>query len=337
MAISERRLLANRLNALKSTGPRTPDGKARVSKNRMRHGLSGVDPVLPEECVESFHLFEGEVNEHLDPRQPIEVMLAGQICSLLWRMRRIGRMEVRVFEQALEHESARKCDTSLDAVARQLSQPDHALMTMSRYERSLRNALMRTLSEYRRVKDTFGAPRSCRDYHIAPVPRATVSSAPMAFASDPPRGALPDRSMDDCAPSTLLSAAQDDEVIDALPIDDAPVNDAPAAPCPQRQSAVAHELTIQTQRQSRQAAPQPPAAAQVTAAAEPEKHASNAEKQTQFGLVQSHFATDQSQPGVAERREEALARDHPRPQTVPRVHTQERTQAGIQERFEVTS
>jgi hypothetical protein len=39
---SERQIAANRLNALKSTGPRTGAGKSRSSKNAYKHGLSGV-------------------------------------------------------------------------------------------------------------------------------------------------------------------------------------------------------------------------------------------------------------------------------------------------------
>ena len=42
---SERRLFANRANALKCTGPRTSAGKARASRNALRHGLE-----LPVSC-----------------------------------------------------------------------------------------------------------------------------------------------------------------------------------------------------------------------------------------------------------------------------------------------
>jgi hypothetical protein len=47
--VSEARLRANRLNALKSTGPRTPLGKGRSRRNGLKHGLSGAGVVLPDD------------------------------------------------------------------------------------------------------------------------------------------------------------------------------------------------------------------------------------------------------------------------------------------------
>ncbi len=39
MPISDKQLTANRANAAKSTGPRTPDDKARSARNRWTHGF----------------------------------------------------------------------------------------------------------------------------------------------------------------------------------------------------------------------------------------------------------------------------------------------------------
>jgi hypothetical protein len=45
---------ANRRNAQKSTGPNTPEGKAAVSMNTLRHGLRARTVVLPGENREEF-------------------------------------------------------------------------------------------------------------------------------------------------------------------------------------------------------------------------------------------------------------------------------------------
>ena len=45
MSCSPARLAANRLNALKSTGPRTTDGKAASRRNACRHGLAGAGDI----------------------------------------------------------------------------------------------------------------------------------------------------------------------------------------------------------------------------------------------------------------------------------------------------
>src|SRR5690242_13579989 len=54
---SEARVRANRLNAQKSTGARTPEGKKRSSLNATRHGLLAQTLHLPEEEMSAYHEF----------------------------------------------------------------------------------------------------------------------------------------------------------------------------------------------------------------------------------------------------------------------------------------
>ena len=53
---TEAQTIANRRNSQKSTGPRTPQGKAVVSKNAVKHGLFASENVIKGENQEDFDI-----------------------------------------------------------------------------------------------------------------------------------------------------------------------------------------------------------------------------------------------------------------------------------------
>ena len=50
---SDKQARANRQNALKSTGPKTPEGKDAVRLNALKHGLRSEEILLPGEDEEA--------------------------------------------------------------------------------------------------------------------------------------------------------------------------------------------------------------------------------------------------------------------------------------------
>jgi hypothetical protein len=95
--MSARQLAANRRNAEKSTGPKTPAGRAAVAGNAVKHGIFSK-----EVLVKGLHIKENsrelsDLRERfwhdLDPIGPVEEMLVDQIVTTHWRWRRALKAE----------------------------------------------------------------------------------------------------------------------------------------------------------------------------------------------------------------------------------------------------
>ena len=88
---------ANRLNAQKSTGPRTPEGKERASRNAVKHGLLAEQVVIHGEDPAEFDGYRDRMLGELAPVGEVETMLAERAVSLAWRLRRAERLQSAVF------------------------------------------------------------------------------------------------------------------------------------------------------------------------------------------------------------------------------------------------
>ncbi len=90
---TEAQIAANHRNAEASTGPRTTEGKARVSRNATTFGLySAGDVVRPEE-ESLYQAFCEDFRQQLAPRGAMETTLAGEIVHAAWRLRRCAEAE----------------------------------------------------------------------------------------------------------------------------------------------------------------------------------------------------------------------------------------------------
>ena len=83
----------NESNAQHSTGPRSPQGKAKVAQNARKLGLFVSDSTLVQEDPDEFaDLLAGYIADYL-PQGAIELELVRQLTAATWRLRRIDRME----------------------------------------------------------------------------------------------------------------------------------------------------------------------------------------------------------------------------------------------------
>jgi hypothetical protein len=100
--MTKKRLAANRRNALKSTGPTSPEGKARASMNALKHGLRSSSLAVPIlENAEDWEAHRRFVLQDLAPVGYLERILAERIAAILWRLGRVVRYESAVVSNAI--------------------------------------------------------------------------------------------------------------------------------------------------------------------------------------------------------------------------------------------
>jgi hypothetical protein len=89
---------ANRVNAQRSTGPRTADGKAVVGANALRAELRSARLLVEGEDPQEFQALCGELHAALRPVGAVEIALAERIAVALWRQRRLINAEAAAID-----------------------------------------------------------------------------------------------------------------------------------------------------------------------------------------------------------------------------------------------
>ena len=101
--VTEKTLAANRLNAKRSTGPRTERGKNYSKFNAVKTGLFAEHVVIPK-CDGGYYEDDDDPNEQFSqlmealqqeykPEGPSEVFLVAQLAECMWKQRRMSRSE----------------------------------------------------------------------------------------------------------------------------------------------------------------------------------------------------------------------------------------------------
>lgn len=87
----------------KDGGPKTAAGKARSSRNAVKHGFVSLAPVIPDLEVEAdWWRYRSDILESLEPVGELEETLAGRIAEYLWRLRRVPAFEANKVRAALQ-------------------------------------------------------------------------------------------------------------------------------------------------------------------------------------------------------------------------------------------
>ena len=215
---------ANRRNANKSTGPRTPEGKTASSRNALQHGLCAEKLLLDHEDPDEFAVLRDDFLARLRPVGPVEEELVDRIAAAQWRLRRTLPLEAQIYSTRLARLASQRIRPGLLPIE-PVPPPDdlgnafladcaqsQALLKLARYEASLERSITRNL---RQLADLQKARLSAQPAEIETAER--TQSSPQ-----PPTPSPRERSEPAPSPGERSSSV--------TPLDDAsPRNNSPAA------------------------------------------------------------------------------------------------------------
>ena len=206
---TDKQISANRLNALKSTGPKTPEGRAAVRLNGVKHGLFAETLVLPGESESDFTaLLESYEAEH-QPATPTEEALVQELTMAMWRLRRLYHAEAAFLARERKSRAEWHSETKLDdytLTGMAISSNQDTVSTFRRQEAALERTFYRALHELQRLrarrpaalalvppvrKPTSPAPE-INDIPPTPDPAIPTPPEPVASNPSPPDPPAPD-------------------------------------------------------------------------------------------------------------------------------------------------
>ena len=78
---TEAQINANRLNAQKSTGPTSPEGKARSALNALKSGIDAWSHIIPGEDPAELEALTAAFLQHYRPVDPVQLSLVDTLVS----------------------------------------------------------------------------------------------------------------------------------------------------------------------------------------------------------------------------------------------------------------
>jgi hypothetical protein len=138
---------ANRQNARKSTGPKTPKGKAVVALNALKHGLLSRHVHLADEDEAALVELGKRLRAHLQPVGEFEVLLVDRMVTAVWRLRRLHAVETHVFAKP-----NRFSPQAPAQVGEAFQTGMQTFAMLSRYETTIERGLYKALHELQRLQ-----------------------------------------------------------------------------------------------------------------------------------------------------------------------------------------
>jgi hypothetical protein len=174
---------ASRANSLKSTGPRSTQGKAASRFNALKHGIYAQHQIMFDESAEDLADLAAEYHEHHSPADSDQRLLVDTLVHNEWRLRRMRRVEAVLWEHAADsfltqHPEVEACNSA------------HAFATNAGYFERLQRMVNACERNYHRALKELQRQQVARGHALRtpqtePGPGAAAEPTPQPQQSTP--------------------------------------------------------------------------------------------------------------------------------------------------------
>jgi hypothetical protein len=164
--ISQKQDRANCANAQKSSGPRTPEGKAVSSRNALKSGLYATTLVAHGESKEDFNLLKAQFYRQYQPATPQARLIVDRLIANNWILQRFDHIESEVWQ-------------------REVSRIDSFFTTGDRYQ-PFAQAFRKVSSDYARLRRFVASAERAIERQIKMLQDPTINIPADEPPVDPP-------------------------------------------------------------------------------------------------------------------------------------------------------
>jgi len=146
---SPSQITANQQNALKSTGPRSVEGKDVSRFNSLKHGIDARSLVIPGEDPEELAALADDYHHQFRPAGPVEAMLVRTLIQSDWHARRYDRIEASIITRTVGQQDP---DLAVAGLFGNSAPKSNPLTHLFRRQQAAQRAWFRALKELQRLQ-----------------------------------------------------------------------------------------------------------------------------------------------------------------------------------------
>jgi hypothetical protein len=178
-----------RINGAKSRGPKTAAGKAKSSRNAIKHGIFAKVIVLSNENAQAFDELTEDFVHRFEPRDGVELAIVEQMVAATWRLSRCWEMQTQTLNLEMERDQDEDDENLTTRGFHTSIGSSPSMQLLHRFENSYERIITRAIRTLANIRKNFPLPNNdeqkCRN-EPKPPSNDSIAQPPDALIQNDP-------------------------------------------------------------------------------------------------------------------------------------------------------